>query len=143
MGPEIWIGVAAVFVAGGAIGTAGTLLTQWVLRKIDGPDRRPASRGPHRAELEMIRSEVAELNRHVYNLDTRLDFTEQLLGGAIPTTNPPGRLPSQAPISQAPTAPDEPPGATPPADAASDEAAPSEEHDGGPKPEGAPTSSDG
>jgi len=35
MGPEVWVSLAAVFVAGGAIGSAGRLLTQWIFRKMD------------------------------------------------------------------------------------------------------------
>jgi len=30
MGPEFWVGLAAVFVSGGAVGAAGTLLAQWL-----------------------------------------------------------------------------------------------------------------
>ncbi len=97
MEPEVLIGIVAVFVAGGGVGAVGTLLTQWVLRKIDGPSRPPPHKTVDRAEVDLLRSEVAEVNRHLYNLDTRLDFTEQLLGGAIPTTMAPGRLSGQSP----------------------------------------------
>jgi len=34
MGPEFWVGLAAVFVSGGAVGAAGTLLSQWLIRKL-------------------------------------------------------------------------------------------------------------
>jgi hypothetical protein len=90
MGPELWVGIAVVFVSGGAIGSAGTLLAQWILGKVDGaPTPR---RKLEDAELEALRSEVDELGRQFRNLDARLDFTEQLLGGAIPLAPPPGRL---------------------------------------------------
>ena len=92
---EVLIGIIAVFVAGGGVGAAGTLMTQWVLRKIDGPSHPPPHKTVDRAEVDLLRSEVAEMNRHLYNLDTRLDFAEQLLGGAIPTTMATGRLASQ------------------------------------------------
>lgn len=90
MGPEIWVGVAAVFVAGGAIGSAGTLLAQWLLRKIDGEGS--PRRALEAAEVDVLRNEVAELGRKVRNLDGRLDFTEQLLGGALPLTPAPSRF---------------------------------------------------
>ncbi len=91
MGPEIWIGLAAVFVSGAALGSAGVLLMQWVAGKVGS---RPAL--PHSAddrEIEMLRNEVSDLSRQVQNLDARLDFQEQLLSGATPTTPPPARLP--------------------------------------------------
>ena len=90
MGPEIWVGIAAVFVSGGAIGSAGTLLAQWLLRKMDtvpGP-----ARSLDAAERDALRLEVAELHRHIRNMDARLDFTEQLLDGALPLAPPPPRL---------------------------------------------------
>ena len=87
MDPEVWVGIAAVFLAGGAIGTAGTLLTQWILRKIDGG--RPGLPAP---EYDVLRREVAQLGRQMRNVDARLDFTEQLLGGALPLAPPPSRL---------------------------------------------------
>lgn len=92
MGPEVWITIGAVFVSGGAIGSMGTLLAQWLLRKMDtGPT-------PHRAletaERDALRSEVAELHRHIRNMDARLDFTERLLDGAIPLAPAPTRLPA-------------------------------------------------
>ncbi len=90
MSPEVWVVVGAVFVCGGAIGTAGTLLAQWVMRKVSRPVATPRVADP--GELEMLKADVAELGRHLRNLDDRLDFTEQLLGGAVPTTRPPARL---------------------------------------------------
>ncbi|HUF74630.1 MAG TPA: hypothetical protein VMM35_00055 [Longimicrobiales bacterium] len=89
MTPELVIGLVAVFVSGGAVGAAGTLLAQWILKKVDGaPAPRRALDDPETAEL---RSEVAELGRHLRNLDARLDFTERLLDGALPLAPPPAR----------------------------------------------------
>ena len=90
MGPELWLSLAAVFISGGAIGSAGTLLAQWIFRKMDGP---PSPRVHlDAAELRVLRSEVAEIGRHMRNFDARLDFTEQLLGGALQLAPPPQRL---------------------------------------------------
>jgi hypothetical protein len=100
MGPEVWIAAAAVFVSGGAIGSAGTLLAQWLLKKIDtapAPQRRLDA-----VERNALRTEVAELHKHLRNMDARLDFTERLLDGALPLGSPPARLP-------APEAPEPPP----------------------------------
>ena len=85
MGPEIWVTIAAVFVAGGAIGSTGTLLSQWVLKKIDSHDRPDP-------DLALLRRDISALNRHLRNIDQRVDFTEQLLGGAITAMNPPSPL---------------------------------------------------
>lgn len=90
MSPELWVGLVAVFVSGGAIGSAGTLLAQWLVKKVDVPSS--PRHGLEPAELEVLRSEVAEMSRHLHNLDARLDFTERLLDGAIPIQPPPGRL---------------------------------------------------
>lgn len=95
MGPEVWVGIAAVFVAGGAIGSVGTLLAQWLLKKVDGPP--PPDRSFDAAERDLLFSEVAELHRHVRNMDARLDFTERLLDGALPLAPPPVRLPAPEP----------------------------------------------
>ena len=38
------------------------------------------------AEVDVLRSEVAEMGRKLRNLDGRLDFTERLIGGALPLT---------------------------------------------------------
>jgi hypothetical protein len=90
MSPEVWVTVAAVFVSGGAIGSAGMLLAQWILRKVDPPPGLPGD--VDSAERRALRSEVAELHRHVRNMDARLDFTERLLDGGLPTAPPPERL---------------------------------------------------
>ncbi len=92
MGPEVWVAIAAAFVSGGAIGSAGTLLSQWLLKKID---LSPApQRNLEAAERNALRSEVAELHKHLRNMDARLDFTERLLDGALPISPPPERLPA-------------------------------------------------
>ena len=88
MGPEIWVTIAAVFISGGAIGSAGTLLAQWLLKKLD------AVRSLEASERRALRSEVAELHKHLRNMDARLDFTEKLLDGAIPLSPAPTRLPA-------------------------------------------------
>lgn len=89
MGPELWVGLVAIFVSGGAIGSAGTLLAQWILRRLDTPP------SPHHrlgtAEMDVLRAEVTDMSRHIRNLDARLDFTERLLDGALPLSPPPGR----------------------------------------------------
>ncbi len=90
MGPELWIGVAAVFISGGAIGSAGTLLAQWLLKKVDSP--QDPQRDLEAAERDALRGEVADLHRHLRNMDARLDFTERLLDGALPLAPPPPRL---------------------------------------------------
>jgi hypothetical protein len=100
MGPEFWVGLAAVFVCGGAVGTAGTLLSQWVVHKLTGPERNPMPPFSHR-EMDLLRSEVADLGRMVENLDARLEFQEQLLGGGLPTTQGPPRLSESAPADPA------------------------------------------
>jgi hypothetical protein len=90
MGPELWLGLVAVFVSGGAIGAAGTLLAQWILRRVDTP--APPRHHLDSGEVELLRAEVSDLSRHVRNLDARLDFTERLLDGALPLAPPPGRM---------------------------------------------------
>lgn len=89
MSPEWWVSLAAVFVSGGAIGASGLLLAQWLVKKVDTPDAR---RALDDADMDVLRSEVADMGRHIRNLDARLDFTERLLDGAIPLAPPPGRL---------------------------------------------------
>ena len=99
MTPELAIGLVAVFVSGGAVGSAGTLLAQWILRKVDGaPTQRRPLDDP---EMDVLRSEVAELGRHLQNLDARLDFTERLLDGALPLAPPPART-HEAPPPRSP-----------------------------------------
>ena len=90
MDPEIWVGIAAVFVSGGALGAGGVLLAQWLARKLGSADALSPSAGDR--EIELLRGEVSDLSHQLRNLDARLDFQEQLLGGATPTTRPPPRL---------------------------------------------------
>ena len=92
MSAEVWVGIVAVFVSGGAIGSAGTLLAQWLVKKVDGP--ASPRKALDAAEMDVLRTEVAEIGRHIRNLDARLDFTERLLDGALPLAPPPGRLDS-------------------------------------------------
>ena len=89
MDPEIVIGIAAVFVSGGAIGSVGTLLAQWLIKKVDEPGPRERVDA---VERDALRAELAELHRHLRNMDARLDFTERLLDGALPLAPPPSRL---------------------------------------------------
>jgi len=93
VGPELWVGIAAIFVSGGAIGAAGTLMAQWVVRKIGGdvggPVLPPSFGG---RDVELLRMELSDLGRQVQNMDARLEFQEQLLGGSLQTTAPPPRL---------------------------------------------------
>ena len=84
---EFWVALSAVFVSGGAIGAAGTLLAQFLMRKIQGGyDQRIP--GPSRVELEMMRREMTEIAFHLGSVEERLDFTEQLLSGSNPMTRP-------------------------------------------------------
>jgi hypothetical protein len=92
MSPELVIGLVAVFVSGGAVGSAGTLLAQWILKKVDGGPALASRRVLDDPEMDVLRSEVAELGRHMRNLDARLDFTERLLDGALPLAPPPPRM---------------------------------------------------
>jgi hypothetical protein len=92
MSLELVVGLVAVFVSGGAVGSAGTLLAQWIWRKMDDPPS--PRRALDTANVDVLRSEVAELGRHMRNLDARLDFTEQLLDGALPLSPPPERTQS-------------------------------------------------
>jgi len=96
MGPEIWIVVAAVFVSGGAIGSAGTLLAQWLIRKMDAGT--PPADTLDSTERKALRAEVADLHRQFRNMDARLEFTERLLDGALPLTRPPERIQPSDPI---------------------------------------------
>lgn len=93
MGPEVLIMITAAFVSGGAIGAAGTLLAQWVLKSV-GSEPRSGAHGLDPAERNVLRQEVAELHKHLRNMDARLEFTERLLDGALPLAPPPERMPA-------------------------------------------------
>ncbi len=97
MGPEMWVALLAVFVSGGAVGTAGTLLSQWLLKRFDTP--APAHERLDGAEVDLLRTEVADLGRHLRNLDARLDFTERLLDGGLPVAPPPTRITGSEPAA--------------------------------------------
>jgi hypothetical protein len=79
MGPEIWVALAAMFVSGGAVGAAGTLLTQWLVRRFDG--ETPVRDGNQ--QVDALRAEVSAMGRYLVDLDARMDFTERLLDGAL------------------------------------------------------------
>lgn len=101
MDPEIVVGIIAVFVSGGALGAAGTLLGQWVMRKIQGEEDARRIAAP---EYDLLRGEVTELSHKLHKIDARLDFTEQLLGGALPVARPePPALEEAAESGLAPT----------------------------------------
>ena len=68
------------------LGTAGMLSSSFII-----------GRGLEAAEFDVLRGEVAEIGKHLRNLDARLDFTEQLIGGALPLAPPPARLPEPIP----------------------------------------------
>ena len=85
MEPEILIVLVSVFVTGGMIGAAGILLAPFFMRRIPGVS---ATGAPTRAELEGIRRDVTEIAYHLGSVEERLDFAEQLLGGATPTEVP-------------------------------------------------------
>ena len=92
MEPEIIIGALAIFVSGGAMGAAGILLCQWVVARISPPSqRRSQIRGSR--DVEAMRADLADLALQLQSVDTRLDFTEQLLGGALSGSRPPESLP--------------------------------------------------
>lgn len=99
MGPEMWVALLAVFVSGGAVGTAGTLLTQWLLKRFDVP--APPRGRLDVADMDVLRSEVADLSRQLRNLDARLDFTERLLDGGLPVAPPPSRITGSEPATAA------------------------------------------
>ncbi|MDX1646002.1 MAG: hypothetical protein R3304_02565 [Longimicrobiales bacterium] len=92
MGPEVWIAIVAIFISGGAIGALGTLMAQWILR-----GAAPPPPGLTRNERDLLRDEVADLHKHIRNMDARLDFTERLLDGGLPLSPPPERMPAPEP----------------------------------------------
>jgi hypothetical protein len=93
----MWIALLAVFVSGGAVGTAGTLLAQWLLKRFVGAPSPQERLGL--PEVDVLRAEVADLGRHLSNLDARLDFTERLLDGALPLSPGPERIPGSGPTA--------------------------------------------
>ncbi len=100
MEPEIIIGALAIFVSGGAMGAAGMLLCQWVVGRISPPSQGRVQLGDSR-DVEAMRADVADLTVRLHSVDARLDFTEQLLGGALSGARPPESLfPPQSPPAQ-------------------------------------------
>ena len=92
MDVEIIIVVLATFVSGGAMGATGMLLCQWVVRKMSPPPRHPLDLMDPR-DIEVMKADVADLAVRLHSVDARLDFTEQLLGGALSGARPPEALP--------------------------------------------------
>ena len=92
MEPEIIIGALAIFVSGGAMGAAGMLLCQWVVGRMSPPSQGGLQIGASR-DIEAMRADVADLSVRLHSVDARLDFTEQLLGGALSGGRPPESLP--------------------------------------------------
>ncbi len=93
MEPEIIIGALALFVSGGAMGAAGILLSQWVVGKMSPPQQRRLHSVDPR-DMEVMKADLADLAVRLHSVDARLDFTEQLLGGALSGTRPPDQLPT-------------------------------------------------
>ena len=101
MEPEIIIGIAAVFVSGGAIGSLATLATGWVFKQMRG-ERAAGTQTLADPEVELLRNDVAEMSHRLRQLDYRLEFTEQLIGGSNPELDgrpvQPGAIP--APLAE-------------------------------------------
>ncbi len=84
--------VLATFVGGGAMGATGMLLCQWVVRKMSPPPQHRLDSVDPR-DVEVMKADVADLAVRLHSVDARLDFTEQLLGGALSGARPPEPLP--------------------------------------------------
>jgi hypothetical protein len=48
-------------------------------------------------DIEAMKADVADLAARLHSVDARLDFTEQLLGGALSGACPPESLPPRQP----------------------------------------------
>ncbi len=98
MDPEVAIGIMAVFVSGGALGAAATMLGVWVHRKLSWKPSDLPILASH--DLALLRGDVADMSRAVEDLRDRLEFQEKLLAGGSPTppsdTSPP-RSPARPP----------------------------------------------
>ena len=92
MDAEIVIVALAAFVSGGTMGAAGMLLSQWVVRKMSPPPQRRFDNVDAR-DIEAMKADVADIAVRLHSVDARLDFTEQLLGGALSGAQPPAPLP--------------------------------------------------
>ena len=82
MDPEVVIGIAAVFVSGGALGVGVTLFGQWVHGKLSWKAYTPQMLESQ--DVALLRGDVADLNRTVDDLKDRLEFQEKLLAGGSP-----------------------------------------------------------
>ncbi len=113
--------VLATFVGGGAMGATGMLLCQWVVRKMSPPPQQRLDLMDPR-DVEAMKADVADLSVRLHSVDARLDFTEQLLGGALSGARPPESLPpTPAPRTQSGVGPDaEDSGVGPAAETSSD-----------------------
>ena len=101
MEPEIIIGALALLVSGGALGATGMLLSQWVMGKMS-PPRRGQFHTVDTRDIEAMKADMADLAARLHSVDARLDFTEQLLGGALSGARPPESLaPPKSPPEQA------------------------------------------
>ena len=88
---EIIVVALASFVGGGAMGASGMLLCQWVVRKMSPPRlNHVGSMDPR--DVEVMKADMADLAVRLHSVDARLDFTEQLLGGALSGARPPEPL---------------------------------------------------
>jgi hypothetical protein len=76
------------------------LLSQWVVRKMSPPPQhRFDSMDPR--DMEVMKADMADIAVRLHSVDARLDFTEQLLGGALSGARPPESLfPPQSPPAQ-------------------------------------------
>ena len=92
MEPEIILGALAIFLSGGAMGAAGMLLCQWVVGRMSPLSHERLQLADSR-DIEAMKADVADLAVRLHSVDARLDFTEQMLGGALPGTRPPESLP--------------------------------------------------
>ena len=84
-----WVMIGVAFVAGSGLGTSGVLLLQWIAGRFD-PNRKAAEETAR--ALDEFRTSLVELDEQVANVDSRLDFTERLLGGALTVAPGPPRL---------------------------------------------------
>ena len=95
----IWVALSS-FVGGGAMGAAGMILCQWVVRNMSPPPEQRLDLMDPR-DVEVMKADVADLAVRLHSVDARLDFTEQLLGGALSVARPPESLAApQAPPAQ-------------------------------------------
>lgn len=77
-------------------------MAQWVVRKLGGePIGPPVQAGLLDREAEVLRTEVADLMRHLHDMDARLRFQEQLVGGSL-SASPPPRLEERRPDANEP-----------------------------------------